>query len=308
MAVLSTPGAARRLGMGLAAGAAAFSLIWAVGIEPRLLDEIEVTAAIPGLPPAWEGQRVAALGDFQVGVWYANEDTARRAIARAVEEHPTAVLLLGDYLYHPSPNRRETLAKVKRLLAPLAAADIPAYGVLGNHDYGLDDENSDPPAEVAADVRKLLREVDVTLLENAAVELRLPGAAEPATAPLWLVGIASRKGSDRDAANALDSVPNGAPRIVMMHNPHSFQGLPPGAAPFAIAAHTHGAQVRIPFLPGRSWLARLRGQPAHIAGWAAPEFGASGNHLYVNRGIGFSALPVRFGAPPELTFFTLTRS
>lgn len=62
-------------GRGLAlagAGLAAIGLAWAVGIEPRLLDEAKVDARVPRLPTAWEGKRVAALGDFQVGVWYAN--------------------------------------------------------------------------------------------------------------------------------------------------------------------------------------------------------------------------------------------
>ncbi len=36
-----------------------------------------------------------------------------------------------------------------------------------------------------------------------------------------------------------------------------------------------------------------------------PDAGAPGNQLYVNRGIGFSMLPVRFSCPPELTVFTL---
>jgi predicted MPP superfamily phosphohydrolase len=279
--------------------------VWAVGIEPRLLDEAKVEAQVPRLPPGWEGERIAAFGDLQVGVWYANTGTTRRAVECVLRERPAAVLLLGDYLYHPAPDRRDALLKVQCLLAPLGGAGIPAYAVLGNHDYGLDDGGTPRPAEMAESVRKMLREVGIRVLGNEAVELPAPGGQDAET--LWLAGISSPDGEGDDPARALRTIPQEAPRIVMMHNPHSFQGLPPGAAPFATAAHTHGAQVRIPFLSGRSWLARKERQPAHISGWATPEFGAEGNRLYVNRGIGFSALPVRFNARPELTFLRLTR-
>jgi hypothetical protein len=42
-----------------------------------------------------------------------------------------------------------------------------------------------------------------------------------------------------------------------------------------------------------------------VDGWAPPSYGDGGNGLYVNRGIGFSALPVRINCRPELTLVTL---
>lgn len=287
-------------------GLAAAGLLWAAAIEPRLLDEVDVDVRVPFLPPAWHGQRLAALGDLQIGVWWANTDTSRRAISRVVEARPAAVLLLGDFLYHPSPDRKKALADVSEILTPLAASDIPVFAVLGNHDYGLDDEQTAPPAELAKEVRRRLGSLGITVLENSAVKLPNPkGDTQQEAAPLYLAGIGVDEAGHSDPTAAISAIPDEQPRIVMMHNPHAFQRLPPGSAPFAVAGHTHGAQVRIPILPGRSWLARHEDEPAHVSGWAAPEFGEQGNRLYVNRGIGFSGLPVRFGARPELTHFRL---
>ena len=43
-------------------------LLYGVFIEPRLLLEVKrEEARVPALPAAWEGQRVAVLGDFQGG-------------------------------------------------------------------------------------------------------------------------------------------------------------------------------------------------------------------------------------------------
>lgn len=46
-------------------------------------------------------------------------------------------------------------------------------------------------------------------------------------------------------------------------------------------------------------------EKVHVDGWIEDDFGQLGNHLYVNRGIGFSSFPLRINCRPELTFFTL---
>ncbi|MBV8083375.1 MAG: hypothetical protein JO247_01035 [Chloroflexi bacterium] len=60
----------------------------------------------------------------------------------------------------------------------------------------------------------------------------------------------------------------------------------------------------MPFKP--SWsLGRLTVPwPEYLDGWL-DGYGQRGNRLYVNRGLGFSRRPMRFGCPPELTLITL---
>lgn len=90
----------------------------------------------------------------------------------------------------------------------------------------------------------------------------------------------------------------------MMHNPDTFGRLPPSSAPLAVAGHTHGGQIRIPFTPEWSWITFKSEDEVHADGWI-DDYGAPGNRLYVNRGIGFSVVPIRINAPPEITMFTL---
>ncbi len=71
-----------------------------------------------------------------------------------------------------------------------------------------------------------------------------------------------------------------------------------------MAGHTHGGQVRIPFLPEWSWLTYAVEDEVHADGWI-DGYGAPGNRLYVNRGIGFGTAPIRVNCPPEVTVFTL---
>jgi uncharacterized protein len=74
-----------------------------------------------------------------------------------------------------------------------------------------------------------------------------------------------------------------------------------------VAAHTHGMQLGIPFVSDWLWRHKFSDEGSGVEGWI-DNFGEPGNHLYVNRGIGFSIIPARIHAPPELTIFTLSRA
>ena len=50
---------------------------------------------------------------------------------------------------------------------------------------------------------------------------------------------------------------------------------------------------------------RFSDEGSGVEGWIS-HYGQPGNRLYVNRGIGFSVVPARIHAAPELTVFTLT--
>ena len=287
------------LGSGLAA------LAWGVLVEPRRLDVREETGGVPGLPSSWEGQRVALLADFQVGAPLSNVGTVRQAVQRVVEARPAVALLAGDYVYRLARDPDGIADRAAELLAPLPGAGIPTYAVLGNHDYG------DVPRwqkwrrrRLARGVRQSLEDAGIRVLVDEAVPLPPPAPGQNGEPPLYLVGLAPKqRGTVRPSA-ALEHLPDGAPRIVLMHDPLALGRLPPGAAPLALAGHTHGGQIRAPFRP--DWtLARLRKPwPEYEDGWV-PGVGAPGNHLYVNRGLGFSLLPIRFGCPPELTLLRL---
>jgi predicted MPP superfamily phosphohydrolase len=177
--------------------------------------------------------------------------------------------------------------------------------VLGNHDYSLNQKDDPKNERVAALVAESLERVGIPVLHNEAISLSPRGQAAADGSVLYLVGIGSEWAHEARPEVALAGVPEGAPRIVFMHNPSSFPEIPAGAAPLAVAAHTHGGQIRIPGTPSWSWLDIVAQGEAHADGWIEPSYGQPGNRLYVNRGIGFSAVPVRINAPPEITYFRL---
>lgn len=309
---------------GALAAAAFLVLLWGAGIEPRLLDERWETARVPGLPVEWEGARVALIADLQIGMWLANTDAVRRAIDRVIEERPAALLIAGDFLYHPTDEAGEPrearaelehedvrqleaqIADVVSLLQPLVEAEVPVFAVLGNHDYAMRVPEALSLPVVADDLSQALRGMGVRVLRNDAVPLGGRDAHWDATARLHVAGLDAWFPRATDVEATLARVPDTAPRIFLMHNPLSFRRLPAGSAPVALAAHTHGGQIRLPFMPRWSWMSLVKESPVVADGWSAEAFAAAGNRLYVNRGIGFSLAPIRINCRPELTWFTLT--
>ena len=142
----------------------------------------------------------------------------------------------------------------------------------------------------------------VTVLENDAAAVRI-GDGDP----LWVAGVGSVWAEAADVEAARAPLPPGAPRLWVMHNPEAFRRIPAGEAPLALAAHTHGGQIRI-LGPEESWLDIVRPGETVADGWASDEIGQAGNRLYVNRGIGFSGIPARVRCRPELTLVTLRPS
>lgn len=275
-------------------------VVWSF-IEPRvLLNEEEETATIPNLPPSWSGKKVAQISDFQIGLWGDNRNTVRRSVDELIEAEPDLVLISGDFIYHPGENAQPEIETAVGLVRPLVEAGIPTYAVLGNHDYGMSSKNAQPKTEIARRLATELEAAGIEVLENEAVQLDSPDSNEP----LYLVGVDSLWANRDNVDLALSDLPANSPRITMMHNPDTFEQFPASSAPLAVAGHTHGGQVRLPGTPTWSWLALTQKDEVKADGWAQ-NYGASGNQLYVNVGIGMSIAPIRLFCPPEFTIFTL---
>ena len=297
-------------------------MIWGIFIEPRFIDEVRLDVAIPNLPEAWEGRRVVFMADLQVGIFLDNEDTIKRMVERIIDGAPAVVLLGGDFIYHPTEDEeraealeeyeaedrkkaQKEIEEVADILEPLTKAGLQVYAVLGNHDYAMETESSLKLTWVAEKLTSTLEKIDISVLHNEAVELTPDNGTPDVSSALTVIGIGPYYPKEGNVEKALAGVADEAPRLVMLHNPELFPRIPARQAPLAIAGHTHGGQIRIPFLKSWSWLTIVKEGEVHSDGWIH-NFGKPGNSLYVNRGVGFSAFPIRLNCRPELTWITLT--
>lgn len=258
-------------------------LAWSAGIEPRWVARRDIGVAVPGWdrPPL----RVAVAADWHVshslrrGVM--TPARAEAIVAAINAAAPDLVLLPGDFIAGHGeatpagvPIEDEIAAVLGRLRAPLGV-----WAVLGNHDHWHD----------AGKVRAALERRGIRVLDNA---------ARPADAGLWVVGIGDHSTGHSQPARAQALVPAGAHRLVLMHDPATLlQG--PLAGDLVVAAHTHGGQVRLP------WVGALVVPGAAPRAWAHGWQDHAGTSFYVTSGLGTSILPLRFNARPEWVLFTL---
>jgi len=202
-------------------------------------------------------------------------------VARSNAERPDLVLLTGDYVQGVLGGRDVPPAAIAAELAGLKAR-LGVYAVMGNHDWWLDG-----PAIQAA-----FAAAGLTVLEDQTHTLSDHGV------PFHLLGIGDFNETRHDWRGPLAALPPGEPVLAFTHNPDVFAELS-HAITLTFAGHTHGGQVRLP------WLG-VRYVPSHYGNrYARGLVRENGRSLFVSSGIGTSKLPIRFGVPPEISVVEL---
>ncbi|MGM0500774.1 MAG: metallophosphoesterase [Bacillota bacterium] len=283
-------------------------IIWGL-IEPYTIRVEEEQAVIPNLHEEWEGEKIAVISDFQIGMWMDNEFVLPRVVDRIIEIEPKVILILGDYVYHSANDHNDQMETVIDHIRPLTENGFKIYSVLGNHDYSLSKKDDPVNRETAARVSTKLEEIGIKVLKNESVALSLIDGNVRDNGDLnnslYIAGLGSYWASEGDVDKTFNSFPKDAPRFVMLHHPKTFTLLPPDTAPVTVAGHTHGGQFRLPFSSKFSYLDLKSEEEVPVDGWIEKENEKDTNRLYVSRGIGLSLVPMRINCPPEITIFTL---
>lgn len=140
-------------------------------------------------------------------------------------------------------------------------------------------------------LRRALEERDMQFLDNRAVRLGKTG--------VYLVGIEDLMEGRPDLNKSLEGVPHNAPTVLLSHNPDIIEAVAAGRADLILSGHTHGGQIVLP-LVGPTYT-----QTEQLSRGEASGYSRRGRtQVYVHRGLG-EGVPVRFGAPPHVTFIRL---
>jgi predicted MPP superfamily phosphohydrolase len=239
--------------------------------------------------PRWtSGQRlsITVIADLHAGGPNMRVEKIRSIVDTANGLRSDIIVLLGDYVathrfVDPVVAHPVWAAELKRLRAPFGV-----WAILGNHDWwhGVDS------------VRKALTDVDIPVLENQVVPLGEEGNR------FWLAGlgdqIAHRIGHNRfrgedDLPGTLARVRTDDPILLLAHEPDIFPRVPDNVA-LTLAGHTHGGQIRVPFI----WPGYV--PSAYGARYAYGHIIEDHRHMVVSGGLGTSIVPLRLGVPPEI--------
>ena len=238
---------------------------------------------MPGWSEGLDGLRIAVLSDLHAGAPPVGEARLRKLVTNVNAAAPELVVILGDLLTHDGPFGDPL--EPEAVMAPLArlAAPIGVFVVLGNHDWPHGGER----------LMRAAADAGVRVLDDDAARALRHGRH-----PLWLAGIADASSRSPDVRGVLRRISDGAPVLALTHSPDVFPQVPERVS-LTLAGHTHGGQVRLPFVT------RLVIPSRFGERYARHHVEEGGRHLFVSPGIGTAGLPIRFRAPPELTLLTL---
>lgn len=251
-----------------------------------------VEIEVPDLPPGWSGMKIAALSDFQLGLWGDNEKVALAATQKAATLRADLIVLLGDYVA-----RGDDYAAIDRVLAPLKGRRVMAV-------LGTSDETEEPqgnPDSLRIRTTEALERSGVTVLRNA----RAPFSHGGDTA--YIAGVepflARRAGWRQE--DVFYGIPEGpSTMVVLAHMPVTAVAVPNGRYPVILSGHTFCGQVEVPMTPRLAWF-----NTTVLSGIANPGrtriWRVRGSTLFATCGLGYSFVPVRFGYPPEIALITL---
>jgi uncharacterized protein len=277
-------------------GTASYAFAW----EPEQMRVTRYGLAPRGWP-AGRKLRIVALSDIHIGGYHMPLSRLPGIVAAANALKPDLILLLGDFIASRPPRSDDpAMADWARELARLNAPH-GVFAILGNHDWWHDD------AALAARggptlVGRALETAGIRVLENDAVRL------ETAASPLWLAGLGDQIAFQtlrRGRPWGVDDLPgtlaqiadDGAPVIMMAHEPDAFRRMPERVS-LTLSGHTHGGQVRLfgwsPVVPSR-----------YGNRYAYGHVHEEGRDLIVSGGMGTSKLPIRLGVPPEIVLVDL---
>jgi len=241
----------------------------------------EQNIEIPGLHPDLNGLRVVQLTDIHLSPFLSLRELDR-AVAMANETRAHLALVTGDLITSAGDPLDLCLNHLTAL-----RADAGIFGCMGNHEAYADAEDY---------VENYGARLGMRFLRHAATPLRFGDAT------LNLAGVDYQHMRRPYLVGAQKLVQPGAFNLLMSHNPDVFPMAARQGYQFTVAGHTHGGQVRVEIL--RQDLNVARFFTPFVDGWYRD--GASS--IFVSRGIGTIALPIRLGAVPEVALLHLWRS
>ncbi|HTA50805.1 MAG TPA: metallophosphoesterase [Verrucomicrobiae bacterium] len=235
-------------------------------------------------PERLNGFTVAVLSDFHYDPIF-SVHPLRAAIAMVNNLHPDLIALTGDFVTVSSIGDEAKGALAAEPCASLLrqmSAPHGLWAVMGNHDDATDPEH----------VTRALQAQNIQVLANQSQPIEQDGAR------FWLAGVNDVMNGAADLSKTMHGVPASEAVILLAHEPDFADEAAKSPIDLQISGHSHGGQIRIPFLPPL-YLPAL----AKKYVWGTYQVGPL--MLHTSAGLGTIGVPMRLNCPPEITLVTL---
>ena len=238
----------------------------------------EVSIPVKALPKDLDGLRLVQISDVHLSPFLSESEFAR-AIDMANETRAHLALMTGDLI----SRRGDPLDACLRQLGRLRA-DAGVIGCLGNHEVYANSEDY-----VAEQGRRL----GIEFLRRRAKLFRF-GAAD-----INFAGVDYQRFERPYLVGADRLVRPGVLNVLLSHNPDVFPVAAAQGYGITIAGHTHGGQVDFEILHQHLNIARV------YTPFTRGLYRSENSSVYVSTGLGTIGMPLRLGAPPEVSLIRL---
>ncbi len=245
----------------------------------KVPDVRQVHIKMRHLPKELDGFRIVQLTDLHA-TRLMHEPWIREVVDKANALNPDLMLVTGDLVDGTPQNRANDVAPFKEMKARLGV-----YAVTGNHEYYSNYLNW----------MRHFKSIGLKVIGNEHIVLTDKGRQ------IVLAGttdrVAARFGlPEPDIQKALAGKPEGAPVILMAHQPKGADANAAAGADLQLSGHTHGGQVL-----GIHWLNQMVND-----GYVSGLYDVNSMQLYVSNGTGlWNGFLIRLGKPSEITELVL---
>jgi predicted MPP superfamily phosphohydrolase len=213
-----------------------------------------------------------------MGTWM-NHERLSGIVEMVNDQRADLVAITGDFV---SYTLQRPLQELGGLLKHIQSGQ-GCFAVLGNHDVWAD----------AQAVRRMLDQCGIRELRNQAQTLRRESAS------LHICGVDNAYAGLADLAPITQNLPKQGAAILLAHEPDfADHAAASGRFDLQLSGHSHGGQLDLPFI-GIPYLPHLAKK--YPRGW----YRVGNMRLYTSRGLGTTALQVRFRCPPEIAVIQL---
>jgi uncharacterized protein len=229
--------------------------------------------------------RVLHLSDFHASS-VVSLDYISRAIDLGLAQKPDLICLTGDFV----TSKYESFSEYTGILKKAGQA-APAFACVGNHDGGSWVSRRGHGYTSWANVGEMLKTAGVNLLHNERRVVEVKGRA------LQLVGLGDLWAEEMNPSKAFSGARQDLRTILLSHNPDSKALNAQFGWDLMLSGHTHGGQLRLPFIGTPFAPVDDKRYVAGLKRW-------QDRWIHVTKGVG-NLHGLRFNCRPEVSLLRL---
>lgn len=260
-------------------------LLWARFISTSGLIVNERKIVNERLPQSFNGFKIVHFSDVHYGKTI-NKKSMKKIVDKINLIKPDLVLFTGDLIDKDIKISDEIIDELSNLLKEIDASH-GKYAVKGNHDY-----TSDLFIEIMNNSEFNILENSYDLVYNSVDDY------------VYIGGLSSSIKTEIDYDKSLEYFKSETNNkdvysIMMLHEPDNIDNLLEyQSIDLALSGHSHGGQVRLPFVGG---IVKIKGAEKYTDSY----YKIDNTKLYVSYGLGTSTYPFRFMNKPSINFYRL---